>query len=154
MRYLLTPLTMAIWFVLTYSSIYYGILLMIWLHSLSWIWLILGYSILISVIHFIVSGLPSVINFLILRLYRFNWFSILAHSISGLLGIVYILIFLNQNPIESVSSTETTPIIKALWNESWLKTLLLLPAFAWLQFEIINSAVIRPNIMKLEKSHK
>lgn len=148
MKYLLTPVTMLIWFLLTYSGVYYGTLLMIWMFTLSWVWLLFGYTILIGAISWLVGSLPAFINFLILRFYGINWFSVTIHSVSGLMGLVYIYTFLYQNPIEM--SNDSTPILKALWQESWLKTVLLMFPFIGLQLGIIYQAIFAPILMKLE----
>ena len=152
MRYLLTPITMFIWFLLTYLCVYYGMVLMLWMFSLSWIWLILGYTFLIGLISFLVNSLPAIINILILKFYRLNWFSIVTHSIAGLLGIVFFYYIIYQNPPEMVSGNESTPILKALWNQSWLKTILLMFPFIGLQFGIIYQGVFSPITMKLEEN--
>lgn len=152
MRYLLTPITMLIWFLLTYLAIYYGMFLMLWMFSLSWIWLILGYTFLIGLISFLVGSLPAIINFLILKFYRLNWLSIVTHSIAGLLGVVYFYFLIYQNPPEMVSGNETIPILKALWNQSWLKTVLLMITFIGLQLGIIYQGTFSPITMKLKEN--
>ena len=152
MRYLLTPITMFIWFLLTYLGVYYGMVLMLWMFSLSWIWLIIGYTFLIGIISFLVGSIPAIINFLILKFYRLNWFSIITHSIAGLLGIAYFYYLIYQNPPEMVSGNENTPILKALWNQSWLKTLLLMFPFIGLQLGLIYQGIFSPITMKLEET--
>jgi hypothetical protein len=152
MRFLLTPITMIIWFFLTYLGVYYGMVLMIWMFSLSWIWLILGYTFLIGIISAIVSSLPALINYLILKFYKLTWFSIITHSLAGLLGIVYFYYLMYQNPPEMVSGTESTPILKALWNDSWLKTILLIFPFIGLQLGLIYQGIFSPITMKLEEN--
>ena len=152
MRYLLTPITMFIWFLLTYFCVYYGMVLMLWMFSLSWIWLILGYTFLIGLISLLVNTLPAIINILILKFYQLNWFSIVFHSIAGLLGIIYFYYLIYQNPLEMVSGNESTPILKALWNQSWLKTILLMFPFLGLQLGIIYQGIFSPISMKLEEN--
>ncbi|APY06838.1 hypothetical protein BWZ20_00350 [Winogradskyella sp. J14-2] len=126
--------------------------LMLWMFSLSWIWLILGYTFLIGLISFLVNSLPAIINILILKFYRLNWFSIVVHSIAGLLGIAYFYYLIYQNPPEMVSGNESTPILKALWNQSWLKTILLMFPFLGLQLGIIYQGIFSPISMKLEEN--
>ena len=152
MRFLLTPITMIIWFLLTYLGVYYGMVLMLWMFSLSWIWLILGYTFLIGIISAIVGSLPALINYLILKFYKLTWFSIVTHSLAGLLGIVYFYYLMYQNPPEMVSGTESTPILKALWNDSWLKTILLMFPFIGLQLGLIYQGIFSPITMKLEEN--
>jgi len=142
---------MFISFLITYLGVYFGMFLMLWMFSLSWIWLILGYVFLIGLISFLVGSLPAIINFLILKFYRLNWFSIVTHSIAGLLGIVYFYYFMYQFPPEMVSGNETTPILKALWNESWLKTILFMCTFIGLQLGLIYQGIFSPISMMLEE---
>jgi hypothetical protein len=143
---------MFIWFLLTYFCVYYGMVLMLWMFSLSWIWLILGYTFLIGLISLLVNTLPAIINILILKFYQLNWFSIVFHSIAGLLGIIYFYYLIYQNPLEMVSGNESTPILKALWNQSWLKTILLMFPFLGLQLGIIYQGIFSPISMKLEEN--
>jgi len=143
---------MIIWFLLTYLGLYYGIVLVFWMFSLSWIWLILGYTFLIGIITTIVSSIPVLINYLILRFYKLTWFSIITHSLAGFLGIVYFYYSMYQDPPVMVSGTESTPILKALWNDSWLKTILLTFPFIGLQLGLIYQGVFGPITLKLEEN--
>lgn len=154
MRFLLTPVTMFIWFLVSYLGLYYGMVLMLWMFSLSWIWLILGYTLLIGIISTLVSTLPALINALILNFYKLTWFGIISHSIAGLLGIIYFYTLVYQNPPEMVSGTESTPILKALWSDSWLKTILLMFPFIGLQLGLIYQGVFAPVSMKLDEENE
>ncbi len=151
MRYLLTPITMFIWFLITYLGVYYGMVFMLWMFSLSCIWLILGYTFLIGLISLLVNSLPAIINILIMKFYRLNWFSIITHSIAGLLGIVYFYYLIYQNPPEMIDGNESTPVLMALWNQSWLKTVLLMIPFMGLQLGLIYQGIFSPIKMKLEE---
>jgi hypothetical protein len=150
MRYLLTPVSMFIWFNLSYLGVYFSMVLLIWMFSLSWIWLILGYTLLIGIISAVVSSLPMFINYLILKFYKLNWFSVISHSIAGLLGIVYFYYQIYETPPEAVGGNESTPILKALWSESWLKTIILIIPFIGLQLGLIYQGIFAPITMKLE----
>jgi len=118
--------------------------------NLSWLWLIIGYTFLIGIISFLVYTLPALINFLILKFYRLSWFSIIVHSIAGLFGIIYFYYFIYQNPPVMVSGNETTSLLKALWNQSWLKTIFLIIPFIGLQIGLIYQGIFSPISMKLE----
>ena len=119
---------------------------------MNWIWLILGYFFLFAIIGAIVGALPAVIKYLILKFYKQSWFSIITHSLAGLLGILYFYYSIYQNPPVMVSGNENIPILKALWNDSWLKTILLAFPFIGLQLGLINQGVFSPIIMKLDKN--
>lgn len=149
MKFLLTPFTMIIWFLLTYLGVYYGMVLMLWMFSLGWIWLILGYTFLIGIISVLVNSLPALLNYLIIKFYKLTWFSIITHSMAGLLGIVYFYYLMYHNPPEVFSGTKSTPILKALWADSWLKTIMLMFPFIGLQFGLIFQGIFSPILMKL-----
>ena len=77
-----------------------------------------------------------------------TWFSIITHSLAGLLGIIYFYYLIYQNPPEVVMGAEATPILKALWADSWLKTILLMFPFFGLQLGLIYQGILSPIIMK------
>lgn len=141
---------MFIWYLLIYYGLYYGMFLMLKMFFLSWFWLIIGYSFLIGIIYFLVSSLPALVSLLILKFYRMNWFSIISHSIAGILGIVHFYYIMFENPPEMISGHESTPILKALWNESWLKTILLIFPFIGLQLGVIYQGIFSPVVVKLQ----
>jgi len=140
---------MFIWFYLSYLGLYYGMVLMFWMFSLSWFWLIIGYIFLIGIISSLVVSLPTLLNGLILQFYRLTWFSIITHSIAGLLGIAYFYYMIYQNPPDVVSGNETMPTLKGLWNQSWLKTILLMFPFIGLQLGVIYQGIFGPITAKL-----
>ena len=152
MKYLLTPFTLLIWFTITCYSIYYSAILMIWMFTLGWFWLIIGYTFLIGLISFLINSLPSVINYFILKLYKLNWFSIITHSIVVFIGIIYSYVFMIENPPEIVNGSQESNFLNYLWNESWIKTILLLFPFLGIQFGVFHQFVIAPFILKIESS--
>src|SRR5690554_2835217 len=115
MRHLLTPITMILWFLTAYYGFYYGIILMIWMFNLNWIWLIIGFPFLIGIIFGITNGLPSILKFLILKFYGINWFTVVAHSIAGLIGVIMIFIFYKNHPIEFINGKAFN--LTEIWNE-------------------------------------
>lgn len=152
MKHLLTPFTLLIWFAITCYSIYYSAILMIWMFTLGWLWLIFFYTFLIGLISFLINSLPSIINYFILKLYKLNWFSIIIHSIVGFIGVIYSYFFLIENPPELVNGSQESNILYYLWNESWIKTILLAFPYLGLQFGIFQQFVIAPFILKIESS--
>ena len=144
------PITMLICFLLPYYGLYYSMLIIIWMFSFNWILLLFGYSIFIGIITFFVSSLPAIFSFLILKLYKMNWFSVISHSFAGLLGVILFYYFIYQFPPELVSGNETTPILKGMWNQSWFKTLLLIFPFIGLQLGILYQSILGPIIIKLD----
>ncbi|MCM4171834.1 hypothetical protein DHD32_10100 [Arenibacter sp. TNZ] len=150
MKYLLIPLTIFLWYLTAYLGIYFGVVLMTWMFSLSWIWLLLGYTFLIGLIFGLTNGIPSLLRYLILKLYGLNWFTAVVHSIAGLLGIIAVFAFFYSNPPEMVSGNMSVPILSAMWNSAPIKTIFLFIPFIGLILSLIYSTSIAPIIMKLE----
>ena len=154
MKFLLTPFTMLLWFLVSYLGVYLGLAFVLWLFSLSWIWLIIGYSCLIAGISAFVLSLPTLINFLILKLYDQNWISIIMHSLAGILGVSCFYYLMNQSQFQLFSGNESTSILNSLWQASWLKTVLLMLPFIGIHLSIIYSSIFNPIAMKLHKISK
>jgi len=152
MRYLLTPITMIIWFLLSYLGVYYSMVLMIWMFTLSWFWLIVGYSFLIGIITAVVISLPTLVNYLILKFYKLNWFSIITHSLAGLLGIAFFYYRISINTPEVDAGNETVSLLKTLWSISWLKTIMLMFPFIGLQLGLIYQGIFSPITIKLNEN--
>ncbi len=152
MKHILTPFTLLIWFAITCYSIYYSAILMIWIFTLGWFWLIFGYTFLIGLISFLINSSPSIINYIILKLYKLNWFSIITHSIVGFIGIIYSYVFIIENPPEIINGSQESNFLNYLWNESWIKTILLLFPFLGIQFGVFHQFVIAPFVLKIESS--
>lgn len=154
MKYLLTPLTAILWYLIAYYGFYYGIVLIIWMFNLSWIWIILGYPFLIGLIFGLTNGIPSLLRFLILRLFGVNWFSIIIHSIAGLIGIIMIFIFFKNNPIEYISGNKSESLLCGMWNSSPVKTIILFIPFIGLIISLLYSSILAPIMLKFENENK
>ncbi len=154
MKYLLTPLTAILWYLTAYYGFYYGIILIVWMFNLSWIWIILGYPFLIGFIFGLTNGIPSFLRFLILRLYGINWFSVIVHSVAGLIGIIMIFIFFKDNPIEYVSGKKSESLLRGMWSSSPLKTIILFIPFIGLILSLIYSSTLAPILLKFENDNK
>lgn len=144
------PFTLIIFFNLTYLGLYFGMVFMLYMFTLNWFWLFVGYPFLIGLISGLVIILPSGINYLIYKLYNLNWFSVITHIIAGILGVIYYYYYLKLNPPTFVNGNQSANILKVLWEYSWLKTILLFPIFIGIQLSVINIVFI-PIKMKLEK---
>lgn len=151
MKYLLTPLTIILWYLTAYYGFYFGIVLLVWMFNLSWIWIILGYPFLIGVIFGITNGIPSLLRLLLLRLVGINWFSVIVHSIAGLIGIIMIFIFFKNNPIEYVSGNKSESLLSGMWNSSPIKTIVLIIPFFGLVISLLYSSILAPIILKFDK---
>jgi hypothetical protein len=141
---------MLVWYLTTYYGIYFAIVLMTFMFSLRWIWLIIGFIFMIGTIFFLTNGIPSLLRILILKLYGLNWFTAISHSIAGLLGVIAIFYFLNSNPPELVSGNESVFILKGMWNEAPFKTIYLALPFTVTILSLIWLPIMAPILMTIE----
>ncbi len=149
MRYVLIPLTMFFWFLTAYYGVYLAVIGMSFMFSLSWIWLLLGYPIIIGAVFGIAVGIPSLLRLFILKLYGANWFVCITHSFSGALGIILIGHFFIANPPQLVIGSESYFILIGMWKTAPLKTIFLTPAFFGIILALPWSTVIAPVYLKL-----
>jgi hypothetical protein len=151
MKYLLIPFTLMFWYITAYYGIYYSLLLCIYLSTLSWLWIIVAFPILIGITFTLTNSIPGLIRHYILKLYNFNLFSSIAHSIAGIVGVFSIFYFFYNNPPEVVNNDTSVFILKALWQDSPLKTLLLSISFFGIATSLIWSTIFSPFIVKTEE---
>ena len=149
MRNLLTPITIIIWYLTTYYGLYYSIVLLMWMFSINWIWLIFIYPILIGIIFAITNGIPSLLRIYILKFYNYNWFAIIIHSLFGLLGVVVLFLQFYNNPIVLVSNGQETSMLKAMWSESAIKTIILIIPFIGVFISLIWATIFYPIYLKI-----
>ncbi|MFH6971825.1 hypothetical protein [Flavobacterium petrolei] len=154
MKYLLIPLTVILWILTSYYGFYYGIVLIAWMFNLSWIWIILGYPFLIGLIFGLANGIPSLLRFLILRIFGLNWLSVIVHSIAGLIGMIMIFIFFKDNPIEYVSGETSESLLSGMWRSSPLKTIILFIPCLGLIISIMYSSTLAPILLKFENKNQ
>jgi hypothetical protein len=150
MKYLLTPITMLVWYLTASYGIYFAIVLMTFMFSLSWLWLIIGFTFMIGIIFALTNSIPGLLRLLILKLYGLNWFTVISHSVAGLVGVISIFYFFNSNPPELVSGNESVFMLKGMWNEAPFKTIFLALPFTGLILSLIWSTIIAPISMKIE----
>lgn len=149
MKFFLTPFTMLIWFLVSYLGVYLGLALVLWIFSLTGISLIIGYSCLIGSILALVLSLPALINLVILKIYDLNWYSIIFHSLAGILGVFCFYYLMNQSPLQLFSKNGSTSILQTLWQTSSLKTILLMLPFIGIHLSLIYMGIFNPIAMKL-----
>jgi hypothetical protein len=149
MKFFLTPFTMLIWFLVSYLGVYLGLALVLWIFSLTGILLIIGYACLIGGIFALVFSLPALINMVILKIYDLNWFSIISHSLAGILGVFCFYYLMYQSPLQLFSENGSTSILQTLWQTSSLKTILLMLPFIGIHLSLIYTGIFNPIAMKL-----
>lgn len=149
MKYILMPLTMFLWYSTTYYGIYVAVIGIAFIFSLSWCWLIVGYLFLMGAVFGISNGIPSLLRYLILKVYGINWFSCIVHSLAGVVGLVQIIRFYNASPPELVIGDESFFILKGMWMVAPFKTVFLAMPFLGLVISILWSNIIAPVYFKL-----
>ena len=149
MKYVLTPLTMFLWYLTTYYGLYFAVIGMAFMFSLSWLWLIMGYLLLVGIIFGISNGIPGLLRFLILKIYGINWFSCIVHSLAGVIGIVQVIRFFSTNPPELVIGDESLFILTGMWQIAPVKTVFLAFPFVGLVMSLLWSTIIVPIYIKL-----
>ena len=155
MKYLLLPVTALVWCLATYYAIYYGVVLLGFVFSFSWLLLIF-----LSFVVFSLSGVITaplwMCGLAIARLYREPaWLAVIVgvvHSIAGLCGVFMITSFFYDNLItwEILWIVDDEPIfiehvLLAMWKISPMKTIYLAPTFIGLLLGVIVGTVIGPS---------
>lgn len=148
MKYVLTPLTMFLLYLTTYYGLYFVVIGMTFMFSLSWLWLIMGYLFLgiffVCLVHTsfrILSGIP----FRILKIYGINWFSCIVHSLAGVIGVV----LFSLNLPELVIGDESYFILIGMWKIAPVKTVFLAFPFVGLAISLLWSTIAAPIEIKL-----
>lgn len=154
LKYLLVPVTMLLWYMITYYSLLLGLKLMFWMFTLSWTWLFIVYFFLIGIVFGLVGEIPAIINHLILKIYNSNWLVIILHTIAGALGVYAFYYMLNMNPPTMENGVESLSLMEGLWKESKLKTILLSFTALGLLVQVVYVCVLHPIIGKLVKATK
>ena len=152
MKYILIPLTMFVWYLTTYYGLYLAVIGMVFMFSLSWLWLIMGYLILVGIIFGISNGIPGLLRLLILRVYGMNWFSCVVHSLAGVFGVFQVINLFSTNPPQLVIGDESLFILTGMWKIAPVKTVFLASPCAGLVISLLWSTTIAPIYIKLKLS--
>lgn len=151
MKYILTPFTMLLWFLVTYYGIYYSIIGLSVIFFTSWIWLIIGYPFLIGIFGTIFISLPQLLRYLIIKLYGNNWFSIVSHSLAGAVGVIGILMFFFYYPPTIEIGSSSYFILAGMWEVAPFKMIFLAIPFFGIVMALVILPVITPILMKLDE---
>ena len=152
MKYILTPITMFLW----YLTSYYGLSLVVfgmgYIVSLRWFWLIIGYLFLICILFAISNIISGLFRLLILKIYGINWFSCIVHSLAGLIGVGLFVLNLPSYVLVSIKGDEVF-FLTGMWEMAPLKTLLFAFPFAGIIISLLWSTMISPLYMKISGEH-
>jgi hypothetical protein len=153
LKYLLLPISMFLWYVLVFYSIFFSFYLMIWMLELSWIWIIIGSTFLLGIIGSISHSIPSLLRYLILKFYGLNWIIVILHTLAGALALfeTFYSIF-NKTYFISKTSDVSLPIMTILWKEYPIKVIVLGFPFLSLLIMFLYSVLITPILFKLDEN--
>ena len=144
MKYILIPLTMYLWYLTTYYGLYLAVLGMLFIVSLSWFWLLMGYLFLIGILFGISNAIPGLLRLLILKIYGINWFSCIVHSLAGAIGAGFFI----ANPPVLVSGDESFIFLTVMWEMAPFKTIFCAFPFAGIIISLLWSTIIIPVYIK------
>lgn len=155
MRYLLTPVTMLLWTIITsicFTIAFSGI---IFLFFLNWMWIIIGASFLIGIIFTLTSSLPLLLNNYILKFYGYSWFSVIAHSIAAIVACIHFFRNYLLEPIIMINEEEGSELIFVqLWDLDPVKTIFFALPFLGVILSTLYAMVIAPYQIKLSDNHE
>ncbi len=149
MKYVLTPLTMLLWYLTIYYGIYIAVIGMSFMFSLRCLWFIIAYWPLVLIIFGISTCIPSLLQLVTLKFYGISWFSCIVHSIAGLIGAVRIILFFSANPPELVIEDKLYIFIIGTWEIAPIKTVFVAIPFVVIVMTLILSIIIIPIHLKL-----
>lgn len=149
MKYILLPLSLFFWYLTTYYGIYIAVIGMLFIFSLSWLWIIIGYTFLIGLIFGISNGIPSLLRLLIIKSYGINWIICVLHSLAGVFGVFQIIRFYSTTPPELVIGDESFFILIGMWKIAPFKTVVLAFPFLGIVISLLWSNIIFPIAIKL-----
>ena len=150
MKYLLTPFTMLLFYFTSYLGLYFSVFMMLKLFTMSWLYLCFFYPLSIGLIFAITNSIPTILKIYIFKLYNFSWFSVISHVLASLIGLINIFIFFYDFPPEFITKGQSYFFLKGWWEDSPIKTLLLIFPFIGLLISFSWSTVMAPILIKLE----
>jgi hypothetical protein len=152
MKYVLTPITMFLWYLTTYYGLYIVVLGMIFIVTLSWFWLIMGYLFLIGLLFGISNSIPGLLRLLILKIYGINWFSCIVHSLAGAIGAGFFILNLPSCVLVSEKGDEVF-FLTGMWKMAPFKTVFFAFPFAGIIISLLWSTIISPINIKFSGEH-
>jgi hypothetical protein len=153
MKYVLIPLTMFLWYLTTYYGLYLAVLGMVFIISLNWFWLIMGYLFLIGILFGISSAIPGLLRLLILKIYGINWFSCIVHSLAGAVGAGFFIVNLPLCVLVSVEGDEVF-FLTGMWEMAPFKTVFFAFPFAGIIISLLWSTIVAPIYIKFSGEQK
>lgn len=136
LKYLLVPFTMIIWIALTYFSLAYTFMGMIFLFTINFWILFFFFFILIGLLYGITVSLPAILKMGIMWIYGKSKTISILHAIAGLIGIINFIYFM--------LGFDLGGLIGSMWDESKLKFIMLFIPYIGVIVGVIWSNIITP----------
>ena len=109
------PVTLLLWFAIINYGFYYSIEGLVYIFNLHWfVVLVLG-GVFIGLLSLVYRLPMAIVLFVIGKLYKNSWLSVVLHSLVGLIACVNIVIYYYNSDLS----------LSLFWNTSKLKTILL-----------------------------
>lgn len=102
MKFLLIPITLVLWLVLTYLLLWLGLSASLVVLNFSWIALLFSSVILIALGTLISVVIPTAISVVIEKFYNDNRFVNALHALSGVIGVLLFLNYLTADHLQNI----------------------------------------------------
>lgn len=144
LKYTLLPITSILYFGITYLCLSYVFVAQFYVTYIGWIWLILFYGLIISIVGFL-NTISTWLSFGILYLYKYSWISVIIHSLFGLAGLVFSIIYYFED-------NKLFEMYSKMWYIFPIKTILLTPGFVALYIGILYTMIFSPIIIRFDSN--
>lgn len=153
MKNLLMPLTIVMWYFITYFALFGVFVSFPLMFDMGWLWLIFLYSILIGLVSMLYS-IATGFSIGVLYFYKLNWVAVIIHSIAGLMATISFITFYSQNWAMIVRNGNEAPLLSFMWDDSPIKVILLVPGFISIFVGIIYVMTILPIVTKVQSKNE
>jgi hypothetical protein len=126
MKFLLTPLTAAAFFMLSSASIYGLVLLTAYLYSLSWFWLVIVYLFTGAIAFATLKTWLMIGVSVVMHFYDYRLFSRIIDAVGLSSGIIFVVAFFLVNPPYLSGANGNEFLLTGMWEAAWFKTIFVL----------------------------
>ncbi len=152
MRYLLIPITMVLWFIITYAFLFIVSRGVLAIFLLNWLWIMLIGSFIGLAIAYSLKGIEFLIDKFILGFYRYNWVTIILHSIVALVVSIGFILHYIFEPYPMMNGEEGTELLFIqMWEGDLIGTLIFIPVLIGAILYISWIIVVSPIQLKMEE---
>jgi len=152
LKLLLIPFTIILYYCIAYLGIFLTQAFTVYMFSLSWIWIIIGYTFFMTIIMLIVSGPTSALAIKLNKLYNKNKLIMILHSIAGSVGIIVSLYAIYSDPPSIISGEGNMLFTDYMWDNYPVKTIFAILFFLTILVSFIMSTVVYPFVSEEDKN--